>query len=67
MNEKIGLANQYLADPASVPLLSPADYLDAVIDMLERLADESRMGNYGIYFGNQDQGRVEPIGERKKS
>lgn len=35
--------------------------------MLERLADESRMGNYGIYFGNQDQGRVEPIGERTKA
>ncbi|MGL4312307.1 MAG: flavin reductase family protein [Paracoccaceae bacterium] len=34
--------------------------------MLERLAEESRMGNYGIYFGNQDQGRVEPIGGRKK-
>lgn len=32
--------------------------------MLNRLADESRMGNYGIYFGNQDQGRVEPVGKR---
>lgn len=31
--------------------------------MLERLAEESRMGNYGIYFGNQDCGRVEPIRE----
>ena len=28
------------------------------------LAEESRMGNYGVYFGNQEQGRVEPIGER---
>ena len=26
--------------------------------MLERLAEESRMGNYGIYFGNQDRGQV---------
>ena len=34
--------------------------------MLERLAEESRMGNYGIYFGNQDQGRVEPVGGRLK-
>lgn len=36
----------------------------AMLTMLERLADESRMGNYGVYFGNQEQGRVEPIGER---
>ncbi|PLL12961.1 flavin reductase [Tabrizicola sp. TH137] len=26
--------------------------------MLERLAEESRMGNFGIYFGNQDRGQV---------
>lgn len=26
--------------------------------MLERLAEETRMGNYGIYFGNQDRGQV---------
>lgn len=26
--------------------------------MLERLAEESRLGNYGIYFGNQDRGQV---------
>lgn len=45
-----------------------ADVTDpALRTMLERLAEESRMGNYGVYFGNQDQGRVEPIGERKKS
>ncbi len=30
----------------------------AMRTMLERLADESRMGNYGIYFGNQDRGQV---------
>ncbi len=50
--------------------LSPAGVADvtdpALRVMLERLAEESRVGNYGIYFGNQDQGRVEPIGERKK-
>ncbi len=39
----------------------------AMLTMLERLADESRMGNYGLYFGNQEQGRVEPIGERKRT
>ncbi|MCZ8333968.1 MAG: flavin reductase family protein [Rhodobacteraceae bacterium] len=34
--------------------------------MLERLAEESRMGNYGIYFGNQDRGRVALVaGETK--
>ena len=31
------LANQYRADPASVPLLDPDAYLDAVIDVLEQL------------------------------
>jgi hypothetical protein len=29
--------------------------------MLERLAEESRVGNYGIYFGNQNAGRVAPV------
>jgi len=24
------------------------------------------MGNYGVYFGNQDRGRVETIRERTK-
>ena len=41
------LANQYLADPASVPLLSPADYLDAVIDMLERLPPSIKIQRLG--------------------
>ena len=31
------LANQYRADPQSVALLSPDEYLDAVVDMLEHL------------------------------
>lgn len=44
-----------------------ADVTDPALRvMLERLAEESRMGTYGIYFGNQDRGRVESIGERKK-
>ena len=40
--------------------------LDDVTDpamrlMLERLAEESRVGDYGIYFGNQNAGRVAPL------
>lgn len=39
------------------------DALDDVTDpalriMLERLADESRMGNFGTYFGTHEKGRV---------
>ena len=29
--------------------------------MLERLADEARVGDYGIYFGNHNMGRVAPV------
>ena len=29
--------------------------------MLERLAEESRQGNYGTYFGNQTSGRVAKV------
>lgn len=29
--------------------------------MLERFAAESRMGNFGVYFGNQISGKVRPI------
>lgn len=37
-----------------------ADVTDpALRQMLERLADESRLGNYGIYFGTHEQGRVQ--------
>lgn len=49
--------------------LSPegvADVTDpAMLTMLERLAAEARMGNYGVYFGNHQQGRVQRTGERK--
>ncbi|NBZ86915.1 alpha/beta fold hydrolase [Rhodobacteraceae bacterium CYK-10] len=42
--------------------LSPASLTDvtdqALRTMLERLSEESAQGNYGIYFGNQTQGRV---------
>ncbi len=31
--------------------------------MLHRLAEESRQGNYGIYFGNQTSGRVAKVTE----
>jgi len=42
--------------------LSPASLADvtdpALRTMLLRLSEESAQGNYGIYFGNQTQGRV---------
>ncbi len=41
------LANQYRADPASVALLNPASYLDAVIDMLEHLPPEIKIQRLG--------------------
>ena len=41
------LANQYRADPASVPLLSPPEYLHAVIDMLERLPPTIKIQRLG--------------------
>lgn len=44
--------------------LSPQDMADvtdpALRSMLQRLAEESRMGNYGTYFGTHEQGRVHP-------
>ena len=47
--------------------LSPegmADVTDpALRSMLQRLAEETRMGNYGTYFGTHEQGRVQPIAE----
>ncbi len=33
----------------------------AVRTMLERFAAESRMGNFGVYFGNQVSGTVRPV------
>lgn len=39
----------------------------AMRTMLERLAEESRVGNYGIYFGNQDAGRVALVTKGKTS
>lgn len=36
----------------------------AMREMLERLARERQMGNYGIYFGNEATGRVLPLGEQ---
>ena len=47
--------------------LSPASFTDvtdqALRTMLERLSEESRMGNYGIYFGNQNAGRIALVTE----
>jgi radical SAM protein (TIGR01212 family) len=41
------LANQYRADPASVGLLNPESYLDAVIDMLEHLPPQIKIQRLG--------------------
>jgi hypothetical protein len=41
------LANQYRADPASVSLLDPASYLDAVIDVLEYLPPHMKIQRLG--------------------
>jgi flavin reductase (DIM6/NTAB) family NADH-FMN oxidoreductase RutF len=39
-----------------------ADVTDpALRQMLQRFAEESRMGNYGIYFGTNEQGHVQQI------
>ena len=41
------LANQYRADPSSVPLMSPQAYLDAVIDVLEHLPPRMKIQRLG--------------------
>ena len=41
------LANQYRADPASVSLLDPDTYIDAVIDMLEVLPPQIKIQRLG--------------------
>lgn len=41
------LANQYRNDPASIALLDPDSYLDAVIDMLELLPPEMKIQRLG--------------------
>lgn len=43
-----------------------ADVTDpALRSMLQRLAEETRMGNFGTYFGTHEQGRVTRIAEGK--
>ena len=41
------LANDYRANPESVPLLSPQHYLDAVIDILEHLPPTLKIQRLG--------------------
>ncbi|WP_298843898.1 flavin reductase family protein [uncultured Roseobacter sp.] len=45
--------------------LSPAALDDisdpAVLSMLERLSQEMELGQFGIYFGNQNRGQVRPV------
>jgi hypothetical protein len=33
--------------------------------MLERFAAENLIGNYGIYYGNQNSGEVRPISQER--
>ncbi|WP_299889145.1 flavin reductase [uncultured Ruegeria sp.] len=33
----------------------------AILTMLERLAEEAELGNFGIYYGNQNSGEVRPV------
>lgn len=49
-----------------VPLSGPAlnDVSDpASLTMLERFASETRLGNYGIYYGDQSRGEVRPMSQ----
>lgn len=39
----------------------------AMRTLLERLAEESRVGNYGIYFGDQNSGQVARVAKGKNS
>jgi len=45
--------------------LSPSTLMDiadpVVCTMLERFAGENRMGNFGVYYGNQVSGKVRPM------
>ncbi|WP_319243513.1 TIGR01212 family radical SAM protein [uncultured Propionivibrio sp.] len=41
------LAKQYTEDPASIPLFSPEGYIDAVVDMLERLPPTVKIQRLG--------------------
>lgn len=47
--------------------LAPSELVDvtdpAMRVMLERLSEETRIGNYGIYFGNQNAGEVRRVAE----
>lgn len=51
---------------AFVPLTGPTldDISDpAILTMLDRFAAESRIGSYGIYYGDQNSGEVRPISQ----
>lgn len=77
--EDAGLGTQHIALRCPTRLSRPArgafvdltrdgvaDVTDpALRTMLERLADEARLGNYGIYFGTHEQGRVQRSQEGK--
>ncbi|WP_371169314.1 flavin reductase [Aliiroseovarius sp. 2305UL8-7] len=39
----------------------------AILTMLERLADESKLGNFGIYYGDQSTGVVRPVSSGQRA
>lgn len=39
----------------------------AMCTMLERYAEESRLGNFGVYYGNEVSGKVKPIADEGKN
>lgn len=49
--------------------LTPTTLMDiadpAQCTLLERFAQESRLGNFGVYYGNQIRGQVRPISSRR--
>lgn len=46
---------------AALPFDQFADQAEA--SMLRRFVEESRIGHFGVYFGDQSSGRVEPLAE----
>jgi flavin reductase (DIM6/NTAB) family NADH-FMN oxidoreductase RutF len=47
----------------SIPTAEIAD--NAVRELVKRYAAESTLGNFGVYFGNQDKGRVHAVAAKK--
>jgi len=52
-------ANGMFTELSQTTLMDVAD--PVVCTMLERFAEESRLGNFGVYFGNQVSGKVRTV------